>query len=104
MTERNRRRLKELDEYMSERFKVTFGNRIRRQIERYVSVYISCGGKELEALDDILAKKVMRKLGMQNPVYLKNNAEKLCTRLEELFGADGMPQCTETVRRLAGSV
>ena len=104
LTERNRRRLKELDEYMSERFKVTFGNRIRRQIERYVSVYISCGGKELEALDDILAKKVMRKLGMQNPVYLKNNAEKLCARLEELFGADGMPQCTETVRRLAGNV
>ena len=103
LTERNRRRLKELDEYMSERFRVTFGNRIRRQIERYVSVYVSCGGKELDALDDILAKKVMRKLGMQNPVYLKNNAEKLCARLEELFGADSMPQCTEAVRRLAGN-
>ena len=104
LTERNRRRLEELDEYMSEKFRVTFGNRIRRQIEKYVAVYVSCGGKELEALDDILAKKVMRKLGMQNPVYLKNNAEKLCSRMEELFGEESMPQCKEAVRRLAGNV
>ena len=104
LTERNRRRLEELDEYMSEKFRVTFGNRIRRQIEKYVAVYVSCGGKELEALDDILAKKVMRKLGMQNPVYLKNNAERLCLRMEELFGEESMPQCKEAVRRLAGNV
>ena len=104
LTERNRRRLEELDEYMSEKFRVTFGNRIRRQIEKYVAVYVSCGGKELEALDDILAKKVMRKLGMQNPVYLKNNAERLCLRMEELFGEESMPQCKEAVRRLAGNM
>ena len=89
---------------MSEKFRVTFGNRIRRQIEKYVAVYVSCGGKELEALDDILAKKVMRKLGMQNPIYLKNNEERLCLRMEELFGEESMPQCKEAVRRLAGNV
>ena len=100
LTERNRRRLKTLDEYMTEKFRVTFGNRIRKQIEEYTSVYVSCGGKELDALDDVLSKKVMRKLGMQNPVYLKKNAGKLCEYMEELFGAENMNLCKEVVRRL----
>lgn len=100
MTERNRRRLRKLDEYMTERFRVTFGNRIRGQIERYIPVYVSCGGEELTALDDILSKKVMRKLSAQNPVHLRNNAESLCRYLDELFGEGNMPCCKETVRRL----
>ena len=100
MTERNRRRLRELDEYMTEKFRVTFGNRIRNQIERYIPVYVGCGGEELEALDDILAKKVMRKLSMQNPVYLRNNAGNLCRYLDELFGEEHMKECKAIVRRL----
>ena len=46
---------------MIKQFRITFGNRIMNQIERYIPVYISCGGSELEGLDDILSKKVMRK-------------------------------------------
>ncbi|MDE5722382.1 MAG: AAA family ATPase [Clostridia bacterium] len=100
LTERNRRRLEKLDKYMIETFRVTFGNRIKKQIEEYVPVYVSCGGEELEALDDILAKKVMRKLGMQNPVYIRNNAAKLISYMEELFGEDGLPLCKSHVDRL----
>ena len=44
--------------------------------------------EELSALDDILAKKVMRKLETQNPIYLRNAAEGLIAYLDELFGAD----------------
>ena len=60
MTERNRRRLRELDEYMTERFRVTFGNRIRNQIERYIPVYVGCGGEELEALSQDLSSVLSR--------------------------------------------
>lgn len=104
LTERNRRRLKALDEYMTEKFRVTFGNRIRKQIEEYTAVYVSCGGRELDALDDILSKKVMRKLGVQNPVYLKRNAGKLCEYMDEIFGAENMLLCKEVVRRLEKNV
>ncbi|MDE7265521.1 MAG: AAA family ATPase, partial [Clostridia bacterium] len=83
LTERNKRRLEKLDEYLISRFHITFGNRIMKQIQSYIPVYVSCGGGELEALDDILAKKVMRKLGMQNPVYIRNNAEKLIRFMDE---------------------
>ena len=104
LTERNRRRLKALDEYMTEKFRVTFGNRIGKQIEEYTAVYVSCGGRELDALDDILSKKVMRKLGVQNPVYLKRNAGKLCEYMDEIFGAENMLLCKEVVRRLEKNV
>ena len=71
-----------------------------KQIREYIPVYISCGGDELDALDDILSKKVMRKLETQNPIYLRNAAEGLVSYLNELFGVDRMPLCKEYIHRL----
>ena len=93
LTGRNRRRLRRLDEYMIEKFKITFGNRITKQIESYIPAYIACGGDELAALDDIISKKVFRKLDTQNPIYVRNNVEALSSFLDELFGYDKMPLC-----------
>ena len=100
VSRRNRKRLEELDKYLVEHFHITFGNRIMKQIRTYIPVYISCGGDELDALDDILAKKVMRKLETQNPIYLRNSAEGLISYLDELFGQDKMPVCKEFIHRL----
>ena len=100
LTKRNQRRLEKLDKYLIENFGITFGNRIMKQIKTYIPVYVACGGEELEALDDILAKKVMRKLEMQNPVYVRNAAEGFCNRLDELFGQDKMKLCKAVIRRL----
>ena len=100
VTVRNEKRLQELDKYLIEHFRITFGNRIMKQIRTYVPVYVACGGKEIEALDDILAKKVMRKLEMQNPVYVKRSADDLCVFLDETFGEDAMPLCKAYVAGL----
>ena len=97
---RNRKRLEELDKYLIEHFHITFGNRIMKQIRTYIPVYISCGGDELDALDDILAKKVIRKLETQNPIYLRNAADGLVSFINELFGADKMTICKEHIHRL----
>ena len=97
---RNKKRLDELDAYLIKHFHVTFGNRIMKQIRTYIPVYVSCGGEELTALDDILAKKIIRKLETQNPIYLRGAAEGLITFLDELFGADKMPLCKEYIHRL----
>ena len=97
---RNKKRLAMLDEYLIEHFHITFGNRIMKQIRTYIPVYISCGGDELEALDDILAKKVIRKLETQNPIYLRNAADGLISFLNELFGQDKMQICKEHIHRL----
>ena len=100
ITKRNLKRLETLDKYLIEHFHITFGNRIMKQIRQYIPVYVSCGGTELEALDDILSKKIIRKLETQNPVYLRNSAEELCIFINDLFGEDRMPLCQGAIKRL----
>ena len=100
LTERNRARLKELDKYLIANFHITFGNRIMKQIRQYIPNFVACGGEELEALDDILAKKILRKLEMQNPVLVKNAAPGLLAYLDELFGTDKMKMCKAFIHRL----
>ena len=100
ITHRNMRRLEKLDEYMIKVFHITFGNRIMKQIKTYIPVYVACGGEELDALDDILSKKVLRKLETQNPVYIRSVVDGFCDYLDELFGADKMKLCKEYVQRL----
>ena len=100
VSRRNAKRLEELDKYLIEHFHITFGNRIMKQINTYIPVYVACGGDELMALDDILSKKVIRKLETQNPIYLRNSAEGLLSFIDDLFGVDKMPICKEHIHRL----
>ena len=71
-----------------------------KQIRTYIPVYIACGGEELSALDDILSKKVIRKLESQNPIYFKNTAQDLVAYMNELFGEDAMPLCKDYINRI----
>ena len=104
ISDRNSRRIKKLDEYMIEKFHLTFGNRIMKQINSYVPVLVSCGGTELQAIDDILSRKVFRKLESKNPVYVRQQAEGLCAYLDELFGEDQMPLCKEAIHLIEQNV
>ena len=104
ITVRNAKRLEKLDEYMIKVFNITFGNRIMKQINTYIPVYVACGGEELEALDDILSKKVLRKLETQNPVYIRSAVDGFCDYLDELFGQDKMKLCKEYVQRIKKNV
>ncbi len=94
-------KLKKVDAYLAETYQISFGNRILRQIVTYLPVYVACGGDEIDALDDILAKKVLRKLETQNMTYRASDMEALCEVLNELFGAERMARCLKTVRRIA---
>ena len=100
LSARNLKRLEMLDKYLIENFHITFGNRIMKQIKNYIPVYVACGGDELCALDDILSKKVIRKLETQNPIYLRNSAQGLLSYIDELFGQDRMPICKDHIVRL----
>ena len=104
ISDRNLRRLKQLDEYMIKTFHITFGNRIMKQIRCYVPVLVACGGTEVEALDDILARKIFRKLESKNPVYVKQQADNVCSYLDELFGENSLALCKETIRLIEQNV
>ena len=93
-------KLERLDLYMQETFRLSFGNRINKQIEEYTSLYVASGGDELDALDDILSKKVFSKLVGGNSLYLKRKSKELLDKLDELFGQNRMVLCKEVILRL----
>ena len=100
LTKRAERRIKELDEYMIGRYHITFGNRIMKQMREYVSAYMASGGTEGEGIDDIVAKKIMRKLETQNPIYIRNTIEELSENIDRIFGEENMKITKEYLRRL----
>ena len=97
ISDRNLRRIRQLDEYMIQTFHLTFGNRIMKQIREYVPVLVACGGSELEAIDDILSRKVFRKLEAKNPVTVQQLADSVCDYLDNLFGENKMALCKEAI-------
>ena len=99
ITRRNERRLRMLDAYLIEKFQITFGNRIMRQIRSYISVYVNCGGEELDALDDILCKKVLRKLTYKDLSLMHGELEEAAQYFETLFGEGKMPRCRSFLAR-----
>ena len=93
-------KINELDEFMIKNFEITFGSRIYMQIRKYVPVYIACGGTETEAIDDMVCKKILRKLEGKNPVYVRGKSEELLALLDRLFGEDKMQASIEYIKRL----
>ena len=100
LSSESKEKLKRLDEYLSEVFRVSFGNRIMRQIETYVPVMLACGGTETEALDDILARKILRKLEQLSPAFVKSESDNLLSLLDELFGEEAMLQSRQYIEKM----
>jgi len=70
-------------------FKVGWGNRFEGQAHRFMSVYMSCGGKAVEALEHLLITRVLRKgkvLGRFDISHSK--LENLNIALEQLLGPE----------------
>lgn len=59
---RYREMLKYLDGMVKDLFQITFGNRIANQLDKFVPVYLACGGTVDEAIDIMFSRKVLRKL------------------------------------------
>lgn len=54
--------LNALREHMAQTLPLTWGNRLEKQIRQYIPVVLSCGGDAAEAVDHILATRILRKL------------------------------------------
>lgn len=76
----------QLDNFIQEKFKIAFGNRIMKQIRLFVPTYMACGFSEFEGLDYMLTFKILRKFEQLNLTFLKNELDQLCTMLDKLFG------------------
>jgi hypothetical protein len=69
-----------LREVMDEGFKVGWGGRLASQIRRYLPVVVSCGGSVGEALDQLIATRVLRKI-----VGRHNNDEDNLKELDQIL-------------------
>ena len=76
----------ELDNFVIRKFKLAFGNRIMKQIENFVPVYVACGGSESEAFDFIFANKILKKFESLNIAFLKDELGELSAYLDKLYG------------------
>jgi hypothetical protein len=85
--------LEKLDSFITKNLKVTFGNRIMKQIRAFVPVYVACGGSEYEGLDYMVARKILRKFESLNLPFLQNEINDLSVLLDRLFGKNVMVEC-----------
>lgn len=104
LSEEKEEKIRRLDRYLVENFHFSFGNRIMKQITDYVPICMACGGEELDAIDDILSRKVFRKLESQNPTHVRNAIDGLVSYIAELFGAKSMRQCVEYLELLKNTL
>jgi hypothetical protein len=92
--------IKELDGFIREKFKISFGNRIMKQLKLFVPVYMACGGTELGGVDFIVTSKILRKFNALNLPFLTKELNELITYFDDKFGVDTMPYCKQYVGEL----
>ncbi len=85
-------KIAKLDNYVIEKFRIAFGNRIMKQLKRFVPVYVACGGNETEGVDYMLATKVFRKFESLNLSLIRDEIRPLISYMDNLFGKGAMKE------------
>lgn len=93
-------KLDELNTYLITTFRLAFGNRIIKQLRDFVPVYVACGGTETQAVDFMIAKKVLRKFESLSLGFMKDQLSKFQQYLDREFGKDQMKTCKDYVEFL----
>ncbi|MGN0585587.1 MAG: hypothetical protein ACI4JD_09055 [Ruminococcus sp.] len=100
ISQENLKKIQHLDLWVIEKLRVAFGNRILKQMNLFVPVYVACGGDELEGIDYVLATKIFRKFEALNLAMLRDELKELCTYLQKLFGKNSMKESIAYLERL----
>lgn len=80
--------LDRLDTYLIEHFRLTFGNRILRQMKDFVPCYVACGGTEIDGIDFMFAKKILRKFESLGLGFIRDEIDGLIDYLNHVFGEE----------------
>lgn len=78
--------LDKLDGYLIEHFRLTFGNRILRQMKDFVPCYVACGGTEIDGIDFMFAKKILRKFESLGLGFIRDEIDGLIDYLNHVYG------------------
>jgi hypothetical protein len=87
----------EFSKVLANDFAIGWGNRFEDQAQRFIAVYIACGGKAIEALEHLLITRILRKGKVLGRFDIsQSKLEKLLEALEKLLGTD----CIESAELL----
>lgn len=84
-------KFEELDNFVIKKFKLAFGNRILKQLETFIPVYVACGGTEVDGFDFIFTNKILKKFESLNLAFLKDELKQLDRELDSLYGQGNFP-------------
>ena len=93
-------KLDKLDGYLQTRFKLAFGNRSIKQMYDFIPVYVACGGSELDGMDYIVARKVLKKLESLNVTFVRDEIKSLIEYIEKVFGKSNMADSKAYLTRI----
>lgn len=94
--------MSDLDNMVLSYFQVTFGNRIQNQLDRFVPVYVECGGTVDEAIDIVFSKKVLRKLEDRYDQETKDGLQILLENVTNQYPK--LVRTIETIKKMIGRI
>lgn len=100
ISEKSLEKMQKLDNYLVTRFKLSFGNRIMKQMYDFIPVYVACGGTELGGMDYIIARKVLKKFESMNVTFVRDEITGLIKYIDKTFGAAEMEDSKNYLRRI----
>ena len=104
MTQNDYDKLYKITDYIYDQFEVAFGNRVMNQIEALVPIFVASGGKKENALDFILARKVLIKLEGRFEEFVKPALKTILDLIDNTYGAKEFPlsrkQLNSLIRKL----
>ena len=99
LSDKGLKMVNEMDDYIIEHFRIAFGNRIMKQLNVFSAVYVACGGKEIEAIDYFIAKKVLRKFDQLSVAFIRDEIDPFITFLNKKFGKGVMKEMIAYLER-----
>ena len=93
-------KLEQVNDYLIKNFRLAFGNRVMKQVRDFVPCLIACGGTELEAVDFIVAKKVLRKFESLSLGFMRDELTRFSAYLDKVFGKNTMKICKDYIDQL----
>ncbi len=90
--------LAKVDKFIADNFKITFGNRIMKQIKLFVPTFKACGFTEEEGIDYFLAYKILRKFETLNLSFLHEELNELINYFDKIYGKGVFKECTNMLK------
>lgn len=90
-----------LEEYISKAIPFAIDNKLANTMESFVSICMSSGAGEIEALDAVLATLVLPNALAQIACLPEEGKISLSSQLDTHFGLDNLPLCTEILKKFS---